>query len=155
MKNTLKDRRFLAFARRLSAILLVAGMGGPFVGAYDAQAIYHRGGAAQSTQPAAVGKVVVVDMNDALRFAPDEIQIKVGDTVEWRNVGAFPHTVTADPQLAINRANVALPKGVKAFNSGRLDRSQTFRYTFAKAGEYKYFCIPHEGAGMLGKIVVK
>src|SRR3546814_3076933 len=47
-----------------------------------------------------VGNIIVVKMNDSLRFVPTEITIKAGDTVEWRNVGVVPHTVTADPTRA-------------------------------------------------------
>ena len=155
MNKTSENCRFLALAPRMSAIMLAAGVGGSLVGAAEAQAAYHEGNAARSMWQPASANVVVIDMNDALAFVPDEIEINVGDAVEWRNVGNFPHTVTADPKLARNQASVALPNGVTAFNSGRLDRNQTFRYTFAEAGDYKYFCIPHEGVGMLGRIVVR
>ncbi len=103
----------------------------------------------------ASGNTVRVDMNNALQFLPDNITIKVGTTVEWRNIESYPHSVTADPKLVQNQANSKLPPGAKAFNSGRIDGGKSWRHTFTVAGAYHYFCIPHEGAGMLGTVIVK
>jgi len=97
---------------------------------------------------------VVVDMNNALRFVPDKITIKAGTTVKWRNIESFPHSVTADPNLVQNPANSKLPAGAKAFNSGRINGGKSWRHTFTVAGAYHYFCIPHEGSGMIGTIIV-
>jgi len=103
----------------------------------------------------ASGNTVRVDMNNALQFLPDNITIKVGTTVEWRNIESYPHSVTVDPKLVQNQANSKLPPGAKAFNSGRIDGGKSWRHTFTVAGAYHYFCIPHEGAGMLGTVIVK
>lgn len=97
---------------------------------------------------------VVVNMNNALKFVPDVITIKAGTTVEWRNVESYPHSVTADKSIAANPANVELPRGAKAFNSGRIDGGNSWQYTFTIPGIYRYFCIPHEDARMLGTVVV-
>ncbi len=105
-------------------------------------------------QQLAQGTVVVVEMNNALRFVPDQVMVKVGDTVEWRNIQTFPHTVTADPDKAANPGNVELPDGAEPFDSGVLRAGQTFRRTFTKPGRYRYVCLPHEGAGMLGSVIV-
>ncbi len=102
----------------------------------------------------ASGNTVRVDMNNALQFVPDNITIKIGTTVEWHNLESYPHSVTADPALVQNPANSKLPPGAKAFNSGRINGGKSWRHTFTVAGAYHYFCIPHEGAGMLGTIIV-
>jgi plastocyanin len=104
-------------------------------------------------QPAS-SNVVVVKMNNGLRFVPDVITIKAGTTVEWRNVESYPHSVTADPSLVQKPANSKLPPGAKAFNSGRINGGKSWRHTFTVAGAYHYFCIPHEDAGMLGTVIV-
>jgi len=96
-----------------------------------------------------------VTMTNDLVFAPNKITIKVGQTVEWHNVSVLVHTVTADPKLAANRKDVALPAGAKVFNSGSIEPKGTFRHTFTVAGTYRYFCIPHEAAGMTGEVIVK
>ena len=100
------------------------------------------------------GNIIAVDMNDRLRFAPTEITIKAGDTVEWRNIGSIPHTVTADPGRAPGSRNIELPAGAETFDSGWVMRGRSFRYTFSKPGVYRYICLPHERARMLGFVIV-
>jgi plastocyanin len=50
------------------------------------------------------------------------------------------HTVTSedDPRL---------------LNSGTIEQNQTYRFTFAQPGTYKYFCEPHDF--MHGVVVVQ
>ncbi len=108
----------------------------------------------QTAQATGAGNIIVVELNDKLRFVPTEITIKAGDTVEWRNIGSIPHTVTADPRRAPSSRNVELPDGSEAFDSGWVIRGQWFRYTFSEPGVYRYVCLPHERAGMLGTVIV-
>ncbi len=108
----------------------------------------------ETAQTTVAGNITVVGTNDKLRFVPNEITIKVGDTVEWRNIGAIPHTITADPKRAPSSRNIELPDGAEAFDSGWVMRGQAFRYTFSEPGVYRYICLPHEMAGMLGIIIV-
>lgn len=97
----------------------------------------------------------VVEMNDQLKFDPETITIKVGDSVTWTTVGTVPHTSTGDPSKAANAANVSLPDGAEPWDSGMMNQGEEFTYTFQVPGEYKYICIPHELAGMLGTVVVE
>ena len=108
----------------------------------------------QTAQATGAGNIIVVQLNDQLRFVPTEITIKAGDTVEWRNIGAIPHTVTADPRRAPGSRNIELPDGAEAFDSGWVMRGQSFRYTFSEPGVYRYVCLPHERARMLGTVTV-
>ncbi len=108
----------------------------------------------QTERAAGAGSIIAVDMNDRLRFAPTEITIKAGDTVEWRNIGSIPHTVTADPGRAPSSRNIELPAGAETFDSGWVMGGQSFRYIFSKPGVYRYICLPHERARMLGIVIV-
>ncbi len=141
------------------AVTLFVGMASLSLGVKPALGLYHgkSAGDLQAVAQGAAAKnvVVVVDMNDRLRFVPAEIRIKVGDTVAWRTVGMIRHTVTNDPTLALNPANAALPKGAVAFDSGWVADGESFRYTFTEPGVYRYVCLPHERAGMLGAVVVR
>lgn len=96
----------------------------------------------------------VVEMNDQLKFVPDKLFIKVGDTVTWKNSGTLVHTVTDDPAKAQNRADVKLPPGAQPFDSGDIPGGQSWSRKFDVAGEYVYFCIPHELAGMVASLTV-
>ena len=98
---------------------------------------------------------VVVELTDTLKFLPETLKIKVGDTVEWRNIGFIRHTVTLDPEMVSNAENVIVPKGAETFDSGWVNDGQSFRYTFTKAGLYRYVCLPHETAKMIGDIIVE
>ena len=72
----------------------------------------------QTARATGAGNVIAVEMTDNLRFAPTEIAIKAGDTVEWRNIGSIGHTVTADPGRAPGSKNIELPAGADRFDSG-------------------------------------
>jgi len=97
----------------------------------------------------------IVTMTDELVFKPSRVTISVGQTVIWRNESVLVHTVTADPGIAARAADVALPDGAKPFNSGNIKPKGTFRRTFTIPGTYRYFCIPHEAAGMIGEVIVQ
>lgn len=97
----------------------------------------------------------VVGMTDELAYAPVSLTIQPGETVRWVNESSIAHTITADPDKAKNADNVQLPEGAAAFDSGTVEPGQTFERVFEVPGRYKYFCIPHERAGMIGTITVR
>ena len=97
----------------------------------------------------------VVDMTDGLKFEPQEITVSVGDRVEWRNAGNITHTVTTDPSKVADPGGVSVPDGVKPWDSGLLAGGETFTRTFKRPGTYEYLCIPHEGARMVGTVIVE
>ncbi|MEO8668799.1 MAG: plastocyanin/azurin family copper-binding protein [Bauldia sp.] len=87
-------------------------------------------------------------------FDPVGFLVGPGATVRWRNDDAGnSHTTTAyHPD---NRGHpLRIPEGAVPWNSDYLLPGETFAVTFAKPGVYDYFCIPHEMAGMVGRIVV-
>lgn len=112
--------------------------------------------AAGGQQPAGGGQTHRVEMNAQLQFAPAELTLNVGDTVTWVTVGPIPHSATADPSKALNpEEHVVLPQGAEPWDSGLLNEGQEFSHTFEVPGEYTYFCIPHEAAGMIGYLTVQ
>lgn len=96
----------------------------------------------------------VVRMTDQLKFAPDKLTVKVGQTVTWRNVGSVAHTVTGDPAKAAKQDNARLPSGAEPWDSGIIEGRQSYSRAFETPGEYTYFCIPHEAAGMVATLTV-
>lgn len=95
-----------------------------------------------------------VRMTDDMRFVPRTVRVKAGGKVTWRNTSSVPHTVTADPKLANDAAHVRLPGGASPFNSGNIAGGESYTRAFEVSGTYTYFCIPHEGQGMIGTIIV-
>jgi plastocyanin len=107
---------------------------------------------AQTGSP--VSGALEVTMTDDLRYLPAVLQVRVGDTVTWRNTSNIIHTVTADPSNVRDPSMVVLPAGAASFDSGSMRSGDVFRHTFAVPGEYTYLCIPHVQQGMVGRIVV-
>lgn len=106
--------------------------------------------AAASTTP------IVVKMIDMpATYEPAKLTIRVGETVEWKNLGNSVHHASSDPSEAVNPADVSNPPGAKPFDSGFLQPGQSFTYTFTAPGTYRYICAPHETSGMTGEVVVK
>lgn len=99
-------------------------------------------------------QTVKVEILEGMKFSPENIQIAAGDTIEFVNNSRFAHTVTADPSLAKNPANVILPEGAAPFHSGKLNPGDTFSHTFSEVGQYQYICLPHEMHGMKGQVHV-
>jgi plastocyanin len=95
-----------------------------------------------------------VQMTSNNTFVPETLTIKEGTTVVWENQSQTVHTVTDDPAVAAAKRDVATPAEAKPFNSGSIQPGGKYSNTFTVPGTYKYVCLPHEGMGMIGTIVV-
>jgi len=104
----------------------------------------------------AAGNAVVIKMTDTQPFyTPAKVAIKVGETVQWVNSGETVHSVSTSAANAQNSKDTSMPKGAVAFDSGFIPPGGDYSYTFTVPGTYRYFCLPHEKAGMVGVVVVK
>ncbi len=106
-----------------------------------------------TTAPQA-GAATIVTMTNHMQFSPATVTVHAGATVAWKNISQLVHTVTDVPRLAIHAADAALPAGAKPFNSKYVAPGHSYRHTFTVPGTYRYFCVPHEAAGMLGVVKV-
>ncbi len=97
----------------------------------------------------------VIEMNDQMQFAPANLTIRAGQTVTWRNAGAMVHTSTCDPATAQRPEHAVLPDGAAPWDSGLIRTGESWSHTFDVAGEYAYFCTPHEAGGMIGSLTVE
>lgn len=82
---------------------------------------------------------VIVGPEREVEFSPPAIRITEGTTVawEWDSDG---HSVThVDDE----------------FDSEILDEGDIFEHIFEETGEYRYICVPHEGMGHLGVVIVE
>ena len=75
---------------------------------------------------------------DNFSFKAPTLTVKPGTTVTWTNQDDIPHTVVAKTGL---------------FKSKVLDTGDKFSFTFAKAGQFGYYCSLHPH--MTGTVVVK
>lgn len=85
-----------------------------------------------------------------LQFDPAELSIKAGDTVKWVNNKLSPHNVVFDSSKVPEATATKMSHKGLLFAPG-----ESFETTFGESGEYPYYCEPHRGAGMVGKISVK
>jgi plastocyanin len=144
--------------RRLALVLTLGALGVAGCGRDDEpdDGSARDSSAPKETAPAeSANGSAVVDMTDQLAFEPKEIEVSAGEKVTWKNAGKVAHTVTADKSKAADPSLVSVPAGTKQWDSGFVSEGQSFSRTFQKAGTYRYICIPHEGAGMVGTVVVR
>ena len=77
-----------------------------------------------------------------LAFEPNQISIASGDTVKFVNNKLAPHNAVFDGNDDLSHPDLAFAPG------------ESWERTFSAAGTYDFYCEPHRGAGMVGKIVV-
>jgi plastocyanin len=78
-----------------------------------------------------------VDIRD-FAFSPRTVEIRVGDTVRWRNRDSVEHSATARNG---------------SFDTGLLSEGESASVRFTTAGTYRYVCTPHPD--MTGTVVVR
>jgi plastocyanin len=113
------------------------------------------GGSAAGTQPtqststaekeddlAASGTIAV----NGHTFDPPELHIKAGEAVKWTWVSGSHNVVSGA---------ACTPDGKFTSGSSTVGPGSTFSHTFDKAGTYPYYCDPHCGIGMVGKVIVE
>jgi plastocyanin len=112
--------------------MTIAGVAGCALAAPKPNAL-ETGAQAGAKQAPAATEVKI----DNFSFSPATLTVAVGTTVTWTNNDDIPHTVVNTDKI---------------FKSKVLDTGERFSFTFAKAGEYSYFCSIHPK--MTGKVVV-
>lgn len=113
---------------------------------------------ALSASPAAAETYEVKMGTDSgmLQFQPSTVTIKPGDTVKWVMNKVPPHNAVFDAPK-IPGGDKALAKKLSheklTFSPG-----ESFETTFpadVAPGTYPFYCQPHRGAGMAGKVIVE
>lgn len=86
-------------------------------------------------------------------FDPIGLWVPMGQTVRWV-VHQDVHTTTAyHPKN--DHHSLRIPEGAEPWDSGFLVKPGAhFDVTFTVEGVYDYYCLPHEQAGMVGRIIV-
>lgn len=86
-------------------------------------------------------------------FDPIGIFIEPGQTIRWI-LDSSVHTTTAyHPNNS--KHSLRIPKAAVPWDSGYLvNPGEHFDITLTVEGVYDYYCLPHEMAGMVGRIIV-
>jgi plastocyanin len=114
--------------------------------------------AAFLARPAVASPIEIVMQGKAdgshVWFDPIGLHVKPGQTVQWINRDrGNSHTVTSYCPEIFERPR-RIPAKAKPWNSDFLLPDETFSLRFEEDGVYDYYCVPHEHAGMVGRIVV-
>ena len=101
-------------------------------------------------------------MTDDFAFDPGSTTVDAGTTVTWENAGSVGHTVTAYQDRMPDDADYfasgefgSEDAARESIDGGIVEAGETYEHTFEVAGEYDYFCVPHEGSGMTGTVRVR
>jgi plastocyanin len=84
--------------------------------------------AATSADTVAKGAAKIVEMTEST-FAPNRVELRVGETVSFVDKDEIAHTATADG----------------SFDSGTLREGKRFVFKATKAGTINYVCVFHPG----------
>jgi len=93
-------------------------------------------------------QTVTVAPGGSLSFDPETFEVAVGDTVKWE-WDAAGHNVKAS-----STPDGAEWTGTPGGDLDTFDGGHTYSYTFEVAGDYEYYCAPHQSAGMEGSFTV-
>lgn len=103
-----------------------------------------------------VAEIVMRGNADGSRvwFDPLGLLLRPGQRVRWINRDpGNSHTSTAYHPASDGRP-LRMPAAAAPWDSGYLLPDEQFELVLEAPGVYDYFCLPHEHAGMLGRLVV-
>jgi uncharacterized cupredoxin-like copper-binding protein len=151
----------------LPALALAAGSHGATDHAHGSKpaAAGQESAAGVPGDPAKVSRTIAVEMFDTMRFTPDKINVKAGETVRFFivNKGKVPHEMVIGMPAEIEEHAEMMRKmpGMvhKEPNQITLAPGQSggIVWTFTQAGTVSYVCLVpgHREAGMVGAVEVK
>ncbi|WP_030681003.1 cupredoxin domain-containing protein [Streptomyces cellulosae] len=119
-----------ALAAVLSLGLLSALSGSKTDSVQNAGAAQAPAAAAEARPAAATKADYQVDIMGNKFGNGKQLVVEVGQTVQWTNHDSVPHTVTTT-------------KAPVKFDSGTLNKGDSWSYKFTKVGTYEYYCAVH------------
>ncbi len=87
-------------------------------------------------------------------YDPIGVLVRPGQTIRWINLDpGNSHTATAYHPRNFDHP-LRIPEAVQPWDSDYLLPNERFEVRLTAEGVYDYFCVPHEVAGMVGRIIV-
>jgi uncharacterized cupredoxin-like copper-binding protein len=119
----------------------------------------------QEGDPKKVTRTIRVAMNDSMRFQPERVTVRAGETVRFvvANKGAVLHEMVLGTSEAL-RAHAELMKKHPGMEHDEPSMAHVkpgstggFVWQFTHAGEFQFACLVpgHFEAGMIGKVIVR
>ncbi|XP_062227787.1 plastocyanin, chloroplastic-like [Phragmites australis] len=85
-----------------------------------------------------------------LVFEPSEFTVKSGETITFKNNAGYPHNIVFDEDEVPSGVDTSKISQEEYLNAP----GETFSITLTVPGTYSFYCEPHQGAGMVGKVTV-
>ena len=109
--------------------------------------------------PSAAAETYTVKMGTdkgMLGFEPNKLTVHPGDTIKWVNNKVPPHNVVFDgAKNPAKSTDLAKNLSHKKLLMTPGQSTETTIPADAPAGEYSFYCEPHRGAGMVGRVLVE
>ncbi|CAG9166429.1 cupredoxin domain-containing protein [Cupriavidus pinatubonensis] len=158
--------------KTIKPLLLAVGIMTPMLalaaGSMDSHASHGttaKSAAGQPGKPAKVSRTVKVAMADTMRFTPDSITVKRGETVRFvvRNVGKLEHEMVIGTASELKEHAQMMRSMAAARHAGPNQvtlapgQQGELIWQFDGPGTVDFACLvpDHFDAGMVGKVVVK
>ena len=97
-------------------------------------------------------EVLLGDNDGGLAFEPATFSVAAGEKIVFKNNRGFPHNVVFDEDevpAGVDAAKISMSEE-DLLNAG----GETYTVTLTEKGTYSFYCSPHQGAGMVGKVTV-
>lgn len=130
-----------------------------------ASADTHEAAAGRPGDPARVERTIKVSMNDTMRFDPEKMVFKAGETIRFvvRNTGNIQHEMVIGSMEELKEHAEMMRKmpGMQHADPNMISlapgESGDLVWQFSNAGSFDFACLVpgHLEAGMTGKIAVK
>ncbi|XP_033516088.1 plastocyanin A'/A'' [Nicotiana tomentosiformis] len=97
-------------------------------------------------------EVLLGSDDGGLAFVPGNFSVSAGEKITFKNNAGFPHNVVFDED--------EIPAGVDVSKISMSEEEylngpgETYSVTLSEKGTYTFYCAPHQGAGMVGKVTV-
>jgi uncharacterized cupredoxin-like copper-binding protein len=116
--------------------------------------------------PRKVKRAITLNMSDTMRFFPDNLSVKRGDTVRFRlrNSGELPHELVLGTMDELKKHAAMMKQNPDMDHHGDVHAAHvkpgataSLVWQFTKPGEFYFACLVpgHFDAGMIGTIVVR
>nr|prf plastocyanin precursor [Silene latifolia subsp. alba] len=101
---------------------------------------------------AMAAEVLLGSSDGGLAFVPSDLSIASGEKITFKNNAGFPHNDLFDEDevpAGVDVTKISMPEEDLLNAPG-----EEYSVTLTEKGTYKFYCAPHAGAGMVGKVTV-
>uniref|UniRef100_A0A7N0V3N8 Plastocyanin n=1 Tax=Kalanchoe fedtschenkoi TaxID=63787 RepID=A0A7N0V3N8_KALFE len=97
-------------------------------------------------------EVMLGSDDGGLAFVPDAFSVAPGEQIVFKNNAGFPHNIVFDEDevpVGVDVSKISMNEEDLLNAAG-----ETYTVTLSEKGTYSFYCSPHQGAGMVGKVTV-